>query len=235
MSESKIGGGDPGTSEITQMLLPLSTSNNETYEAVDFFVSTCNAEAYNSVGSSPAKWPNGRMILIGEKGGGKTHLSKIWLKTNNAVSVDTYLENMMFPMTPCHTHYLLEDIDRLDFDEKALLTFIDLATIADKRLLITARNIDKFRLNDLRSRLESTYTTRIHNPDYETVYTLVHKYIHNKRLRITQNSLEYLCSRLIEKGTYDAIEKTADNINSAISKSSQRQLNIIFLKKILME
>ena len=67
---------------MQQQLLPLEIAETS-YKECDFIVSYCNLEAYKAISTSIA-WPDSRLLIIGETGSGKTHLSRIWSERNNA-------------------------------------------------------------------------------------------------------------------------------------------------------
>ena len=52
----------------------------------DFFASPANAEALAVIEDWP-RWPNGRMLLVGPEGTGKTHLAHIWADQTGAEAV----------------------------------------------------------------------------------------------------------------------------------------------------
>ena len=53
----------------------------------DFFISPANAVAVASV-DDWARWPHGKMALIGPKGAGKTHLVHVWAAEAQAQVLD---------------------------------------------------------------------------------------------------------------------------------------------------
>ena len=73
--------------------LSLNLKKKKIYEKDDFLVSNSNKEAYRLINSWP-EWRSRKIIIFGDSGTGKPHLSKIWqnkasaiiLNLNNAVS-----------------------------------------------------------------------------------------------------------------------------------------------------
>ena len=49
----------------------------------DFFVAPANALALATL-DAPESWPQGRMLLIGPEGAGKSHLAQIWSDDHQA-------------------------------------------------------------------------------------------------------------------------------------------------------
>ena len=62
----------------------LNFKNKTVYDEKNFFVSNSNKKAYQLI-NNWTKWKGRKLIIIGQKGSGKTHLTKIWKKKTNAV------------------------------------------------------------------------------------------------------------------------------------------------------
>ena len=59
--------------------LPVSVSLG----AADFFVAPPNEAAYAMI-CNDAAWPDGKLALVGPKGSGKSHLSRVWQEHSGA-------------------------------------------------------------------------------------------------------------------------------------------------------
>ena len=64
--------------------LSFNLKKKKIYEKDDFLVSNSNKEAYKLINRWP-NWLSRKIIIFGDTGTGKTHLSKIWQKKTSAV------------------------------------------------------------------------------------------------------------------------------------------------------
>ena len=64
--------------------LSLNLKKKKIYEKDDFLVSNSNKEAYRLINSWP-EWRSRKIIIFGDSGTGKTHLSKIWQNKTSAI------------------------------------------------------------------------------------------------------------------------------------------------------
>ena len=62
----------------------LNLENKLNHEKNNFLVSKCNKKAFDLIERWP-NWQSRKLIIIGQKGSGKTHLSNIWQKKSNAI------------------------------------------------------------------------------------------------------------------------------------------------------
>ena len=67
--------------------LSLNLKKKRIYEEDDFLVSNSNKEAYKLINSWP-EWKSRKIIIFGDSGTGKTHLSKIWKKKTSAINLN---------------------------------------------------------------------------------------------------------------------------------------------------
>ena len=70
-------------SEQLSFKLPIKVA----HERDAFFVSEANKNAVATL-EDPETWPQGKMILLGPKACGKSHLLEIWLSENKAQKID---------------------------------------------------------------------------------------------------------------------------------------------------
>ena len=69
---------------IDYFLISKNLENKLNHEKNNFLVSTCNKKAFDLIERWP-NWQRRKLIIIGQKGSGKTHLSNIWQKKSNAI------------------------------------------------------------------------------------------------------------------------------------------------------
>ena len=67
--------------------LSFDLKKRKIYEKNDFLVSKSNKEAYKLINRWP-NWSSRKIIIFGDSGTGKTHLSKIWQKKTSAVTLN---------------------------------------------------------------------------------------------------------------------------------------------------
>ncbi|HEX7390266.1 MAG TPA: chromosomal replication initiator DnaA, partial [Acidiphilium sp.] len=67
--------------EARQLVLPFDET--EDFAAADFVEAPSNATARTAL-AAPDAWVNGRLVLWGEAGCGKTHLARLWAETHGA-------------------------------------------------------------------------------------------------------------------------------------------------------
>ncbi|MDE8348246.1 MAG: chromosomal replication initiator DnaA [Acidocella sp.] len=157
---------------MRQLLLPFDQKPD--YCANNFWSNTGNALAQKWL-ANPSGWTNGRLVLWGEAGCGKTHLLHIWAAANQAkILLGPYLRGILeAPLCPL----AIDDAD-LPADEIALLHLLNAAAEAGYPVLMTARlppARQTLQLPDLASRLRASLATEIRAPeDAELAIFLAH-------------------------------------------------------------
>ena len=71
-------------SNIKNIQLLFDLKKKKIYEKDDFLVSDSNKEAYKLINRWP-NWSSRKIIIFGDSGTGKTHLSRIWQKKTSAI------------------------------------------------------------------------------------------------------------------------------------------------------
>ena len=136
----------------------------------DFFVSTANAQAYAMV-SNPAGWPEGKLALIGPKGSGKSHLSRVFRHFTDAL----ILEARDLPADLPRRAVVVENVDALPKQaEETLFHLHNHLRAARLPLLLTAATPPvrwTIALPDLASRMQAAPTAQIDDPDQ--MYALI--------------------------------------------------------------
>jgi len=173
--------------------LPLPFSQTPTYAAADYIAAPTNALARDFL-ARPAEWTNGRLILWGEPGCGKTHLAKIWAESQAARFLDG--RNLPAPC-PLSTPLVIDDSDQSD--ETALFHLLNAASESQKPVLLTAQKPparQTISLPDLASRLRASLTIEILAPDDELLKTLLTRLAADRQLVLSQNVQTYLLTHL---------------------------------------
>lgn len=207
---------------MTQYALHMALPVNYTPE--QFIVSGSNRLAYDWV-LSPASWPNLALYLHGEKSSGKTHLSHLFARANDAGFLAT--DSKLLPSGPV----VVEDVENWK-DEAALFHLYNHCRLSKIPLLVTSQLLPDalpFTLPDLVSRLKGMSLAGIDAPDDELLQAVLIKQLSDRQLKIAPDVIEYLMPRLPRSFTELAalIEKLDSN-----SLESGRNLTIPYIRKI---
>lgn len=209
--------------ELIQQLLPFSDSFNSE-NPKDFTISLCNLDAYNSI-ESVNIWPNNRMLIVGEDFSGKTTLAKIWQTKHSA----SFLEQSVSLEEIEASAIIIEDID-LCTNETWLFHLINTCSQNSISLLMTAKQMPKYSLQDLQSRINATFKTVIKSPDDTLIQILLAKYFYEYQILLNQEVIYYI-SKVIDR-SYASIKNIVDEIN-AYSMRLKKPITIHLVKEFL--
>ena len=222
--------------------LSFDLKKKKIYEKNDFLVSKSNKEAYKLINRWP-NWSSRKIIIFGDSGTGKTHLSKIWQKKTSAVTLNLNkfkkikFENFFLKKKT----FIIENISNF-FDkikkkdkehlEKNLLHFYNL--IDEKRgyLILTDSIAPKFwgiNLLDLKSRILSSITVNIKKPDDELLSSVLIKLFLDKQILIDKKIIKFIVYR--SERSFTSLQNLVDKIDkqSLITKKKNKYK---FCKKI---
>ncbi len=170
--------------------LPVRTS----LDRGDFFVSEVNQLALARL-EETATWPNGKMVLVGPEGAGKTHLAHIWAEQEGAHLIQPPdLERL--DIGSIEESVALDDADRIEGSaERALLHLHNQVAASGHCLLLTARRAPRYwkvGLPDLRSRMEATDVVRIDAPDEALLAAVLMKLFADRQNAVTPSAISWL-------------------------------------------
>jgi len=180
---------------MTQAQLTLDLPHRAALGAEDFLVSTCNLAAVRLIDAWP-DWQDHVQLLIGPVASGKTHLARVWQALSGAEALEPeHLAMDVVDGMSAGTPLVVEDADRVAYDEKTLFHLLNLAR--EKRLfvLLTARSSPNrwpFSLPDLLSRLNAVPAVEIGAPDDALIQTVMLKHFTDRQLDIDPKVLTYL-------------------------------------------
>jgi chromosomal replication initiation ATPase DnaA len=140
------------------------------------------------------------MILKGESGSGKTHLTKIFIKKYRATILKKYdvqNENLS-KFFEKNKFYILENIDEF-FDDELLLRLINCAFESNSFLLLTTIFTSGFSLKDLTSRLQNTISTEILPPKSHLIKILLQKEFSKRQIKIDDEIINYSAEKIERK------------------------------------
>ena len=178
-----------------QLILPLPV--REALGREDYYVSRSNGLAVALL-DDWANWPNGKMILVGPRGAGKTHLAHVWAKETGAVIVPAHdLPGADIPAL-ARTPVCVEDADRIAADrpaEESLFHLHNLALAEGRALLLTASAPPRqwgLTLPDLRSRMEASQTATLPDPDDDLLGAVIAKTLNDRGCLPAPEVIPYL-------------------------------------------
>ncbi|MGX9355537.1 chromosomal replication initiator DnaA [Roseobacteraceae bacterium S113] len=152
-----------------------------------FFVSEANAVAVAMM-DSWRDWPNGKLLLTGDHGAGKTHLAHVWAEDSGAAILPA-VDLVQMPVEElARAAICVEDVDQIAGDDPAetqLFHLHNLALAEARPLLMTATGAPEswgIALPDLKSRLQGTSLVRIETPDEALLGALYMKLFSDRQL-----------------------------------------------------
>jgi chromosomal replication initiation ATPase DnaA len=178
---------------MRQLALPFDEAPG--FAAADFVDGPSNELARKWLGK-PDYWTNGRLVLWGDAGCGKSHLLHIWATAHGAA----VYEGLTLRGLPglLDGPVAVDDADAAP-DEAALLHLLNGAAEAGRPVLLTARlppARQDFALADLASRLRGSLAVAILPPDEAMLDTLLTRLIAERQLALRLEVRNFLTSRL---------------------------------------
>jgi chromosomal replication initiation ATPase DnaA len=179
-----------------QLAFPLPRLEARGREA--FFVSPANAVAVAQV-EAWERWPEGKLLLIGAEGAGKSHLAGIWAELSGARVVAAGAIGMADVPAFAEGPVVIEDADRCaGRTEAALFHLHNLMRAGGHALLLTARTPPRdwgLALPDLRSRMEATATATLALDDLLLAALLV-KLFADRQIAPPPRLIDYCVKRM---------------------------------------
>jgi len=165
--------------------------------AADFVVSGANAAAYALV-REPARWPEGKLVLTGPRGCGKSHLAQVFQHTRAARMVAAAELGRALPA--CDAPLIIEDMQDLPAGaQEPLFHLHNNLAAAGQPLLMTALTPPSrwdIALPDLASRMQATTPVAISDPDDALLQGLILKLFADRQLALTADVALYLARRI---------------------------------------
>ena len=228
---------------IKNIQLLFDLKKKKIYEKDDFLVSDSNKEVYKLINRWP-NWSSRKIIIFGDSGTGKTHLSRIWQKKTSAIILNLnkfkkirfdnfFLKKNIFIIENISNFF--DKIKKKDKDnlEKNLLHFYNLIEEKKGYLILTALNSPKFwkiNLPDLKSRILSSIIVKINKPNDELLSSVLVKLFLDKQILIDKKIIKFIVYRSERSFT------NLQNIVNKIDKQSlitKKKININFVRKLI--
>lgn len=167
----------------------------------DFLVAPPNALALATV--ERGDWPQGKLVLAGPEGAGKTHLAHVWAEQAGAAIVPADdLAAADIPALAARGAVAVEDADRIGGDaaaEAALFHLHNLLLAEGGRLLLTARTPPqrwRLALPDLASRMQAAGLAAIAPPDDVLLSAVLVKLFADRQLAVPPALIPWLVRRM---------------------------------------
>lgn len=146
-------------------------------------------------------WPDGRLVLTGPEGSGKTHLAHVWAaQTGATIVAGSALGALDTAALAPRSHVVVDDADRtLPRDQAALLHLHNHVLAGGGRILFTARRAPRdwpVTLPDLASRIEASATVALNTPDQVLLSAVLVKLFADRQVRVSPALIAYLVSRM---------------------------------------
>lgn len=177
--------------------LPLVFDHGTATGRDDLLVSDRLATAVALIDSWP-HWPSPIVILSGPAGSGKSHLAEIWREQAGATAINPVTGGEASRLASAGP-VLLEDADRVGFDEVELFHVINSVREHGGSMLMTSRSWPlswPVTLPDLRSRLRAATMVEIGSPDEALLSQVIVKLFADRQLNIDDKIVAYIVKRM---------------------------------------
>ncbi|MSO13545.1 HdaA/DnaA family protein [Rickettsiales endosymbiont of Trichoplax sp. H2] len=186
----------------------------------ELIVSLANIEIYKSIFKWD-KWVNNRILIIGSEKSGKTSFANLWRNTVNAKiikNIDNLEDNQ---------RVIVDNIE--NFNELNLINIINFTQERSLSLLMTCSKYPSFKLNDLASRIKSTYKLIIKEPDENLAKLLLKKFFKQRQIKISEEVINYIYNNIQRK--YSSIEQIVSLLDNQ-SIIQGRKLTVKFIQDV---
>ncbi|TRW97648.1 chromosomal replication initiator DnaA [Paracoccus sp. M683] len=221
--------------------LTLDLAGDPAHSRADFLVAEANRLALATL-DTPESWPQGRMLLIGEAGAGKTHLASFWAAEHGAqrVAAMALHPEDADALAPEGGALVVEDAHRAGGVGPAEQALFHLWNICHARrclLLLTARCAPRdwgVVLPDLRSRMDAMPQTRIATPDETLLAAVLVKLFADRQLVVSAGLIDWLVLRMDrDLGLARRLVAALDQAAMADKKPVTRRLAQDLLDKLM--
>jgi DnaA regulatory inactivator Hda len=182
--------------------LPLALTQREVRGRAALFVSPANALAVAAV-DGWRDWPEGKAVLCGPPGSGKSHLGHVWAEEAGAATVAARdLAGADLRALAGSGAVLVEDADRIGGDaaaETALFHLHNMLGAARAPLLVTAALPPRdwrLRLPDLETRMQAAPLIRLDPPDDALLSATLVKLLADRQLHAAPGVIDWLMQRM---------------------------------------
>jgi chromosomal replication initiation ATPase DnaA len=198
----------------------------------DFLISDSNADALRLIEAWP-RWPDSVLLLIGERGSGKSHLAAIWAAQAGAeIFSGAALANADVAALTEKPALVIDAIDELGAAEAPLFHILNLARQGRRSLLLTAqRRPDLWGLKtpDLLSRLRLAPVVELGAPDDALLQSVLHKLFRDRQVLVDPAVIDFIALHIdrsleVARAFVELIDRVALARGSAVTRSLAREL-----------
>lgn len=163
----------------------------------DFFPSASNRAALAML-DDWANWQGGRLMVIGPKGAGKTHLAHLWAAEAGAVIMSA-ADLAGVDLRELGPRVAIEDAHLITPEAEVALFHLYNLLSNQGNLLITARVAPRdwaLGLPDLLSRLQTVQIAQLNAPDESLMAAVLIKLFADRQISVPPNLIAYLIPRI---------------------------------------
>ncbi|MGL4235561.1 chromosomal replication initiator DnaA [Tabrizicola sp.] len=166
----------------------------------DFFVAPSNARAVEML-DDPASWPQGKLILVGPAGSGKSHLAQVWAsEAGGRVVRGAELADLDIAQVAVGP-VAVDDAEAVAGNAEAETALFHLHNFLaqDWPLLLTAQTPPRdwgLQLPDLASRMQAAPIAQLQGPDDALLSAVLVKLFADRQVAVPANLIPYLISRM---------------------------------------
>jgi len=179
-----------------QLIFKFPSSN--AYSKDDFYVSSSNQDAYDLINNWP-KWPRKIVNIFGPLGSGKTHITSIVKNKTSFLNISAKkLNDDIFFKYKTKEVLIIENLDS-QVSENLLFSLWNTALQDNKFILITSLqpiSTYKFKLLDLRSRVNSCLCIGIKLPIDDLISVIIAKNFSDKQIKVNKKHIDYIVKRI---------------------------------------
>jgi len=203
------------------------------YYEQDYYVSSNNFSAFKLIDGWP-DWPGKWLNIHGEKGSGKTHLSKILenkIKKLKLISANKINNNTIQDLNTLDC-LIIENFDN-NIDENLLYTILNHSKQQENYVLINSLNPIKnlnFNSKDLQSRINSFVFIGIELPSDEILKVIITKTLSDKQVNLSPKLVDFIINNVDR--SYQKMFKFIKEVDE-LSLSTGKSININLIKKVL--
>jgi chromosomal replication initiation ATPase DnaA len=200
----------------------------------DFLASDSNADALHLIEAWP-HWPESVLLLVGERGSGKSHLAAIWATQARAEIISgTRLADINVAQVMERPALAIDAVDELGGAEAPLFHLLNLARERRRSVLLTAQSRpDHWGLKtpDLLSRLRLAPVVELGAPDDFLLQDVLAKLFRDRQLLVDPAVIDFIALHIdrsleVARAFVELIDRVALARGSAVTRSLARELLI---------
>jgi len=219
---------------MTPVQIPFEIPLREAFEAEDYLVTSCNAQAVDWIDRWP-DWNAGPCaVLYGPAGCGKTHLTHVWQKKSGARRIN--LATLDLATVPARADcYIIEDVDdiaALADQQERLFHLYNRQKHYGGHILLTAKQHPKrwrLTLPDLRSRMLAAMAFEIGLPDDELLAAVIVKQFMDRQITVPEEVVNYLLLRI--ERSFAAAQEIVGRADS-LALSHKRKITVPLVRDL---